>query len=104
MQLSYAFQSKLQIIEPFCPPAFHSGSLIAQLMMPLNLLLPIALSILLTIVSSAPAFDSKPFSHLLTQRQSTNATSPSENPQVDLGYERYQGFSNATAGLNYFLG
>ncbi|KAL8628171.1 hypothetical protein Q9189_006107 [Teloschistes chrysophthalmus] len=72
--------------------------------MPLNLLLPIALSILLTIVSSAPAFDSKPFSHLLTQRQSTNATSPSENPQVDLGYERYQGFSNATAGLNYFLG
>ncbi|KAL9576215.1 MAG: hypothetical protein Q9212_007288, partial [Teloschistes hypoglaucus] len=72
--------------------------------MPLYMLQTFALSILLTTVSSAPTFDPKPFSHLLIQCQDSNATSPSKTPQVDLGYERYQGFSNATAGLNYFLG
>ncbi|KAI4104941.1 MAG: hypothetical protein L6R37_002984 [Teloschistes peruensis] len=73
-------------------------------MMPLNTFLPFALSLLFSIVSSAPTFDPNPFSHLLIERQSTNATSSNSSPQVDLGYERYQGFSNATAGLNYFLG
>ncbi|KAL8664202.1 MAG: hypothetical protein Q9202_003280 [Teloschistes flavicans] len=65
---------------------------------------PVAWSILFTIVSSAPGFESKPFDQLLARRQSSNSTSSTAAPQVDLGYERYQGFANATSGLNYFLG
>ncbi|KAI4235596.1 MAG: hypothetical protein LQ352_008077 [Teloschistes flavicans] len=64
----------------------------------------VAWSILFTIVSSAPGFESRPFDQLLARRQSSNATSSTAAPQVDLGYERYQGFANATSGLNYFLG
>jgi hypothetical protein len=38
--------------------------------------------------------------------QATQAASSYNNsaPAVDLGYVKYQGYTNATAGINYFRG
>ncbi|TKA65178.1 hypothetical protein B0A55_09223 [Friedmanniomyces simplex] len=51
-------------------------------------------------VASPTSYNARPYVHT-AKRQSSNDSS---NLEVDLGYSVYQGFSNATAGLNVFQG
>lgn len=46
------------------------------------------------------AYDAQPFAKHLKARQSYNAS----GLEVDLGYARYQGYSNTTSNLNIFKG
>lgn len=52
-------------------------------------------------VASPAAYDRKPFAKASAKRQATYSGSSLE---VDLGYSVYQGFSNASAGLDVFKG
>lgn len=51
---------------------------------------------------SGLARDPKPYAAALHARQSSSGNSSSL--QVDLGYEVYNGYSNATSGLNIWKG
>ncbi|KAL8791238.1 MAG: hypothetical protein Q9213_000195 [Squamulea squamosa] len=61
------------------------------------------LSSLLSLVAASPAYNARPFESFVARRQTPSNTS-SENPQVDLGYERYQGVADPSTGLNTFKG
>lgn len=63
----------------------------------------IILPALAALASASPTYNPRPFDSLLTRRQAPDNTS-SVAPEVDLGYERYQGVVNASTGLNTFLG
>ncbi|KAL8769875.1 MAG: hypothetical protein Q9209_004313 [Squamulea sp. 1 TL-2023] len=67
-----------------------------------RLYLAISLS-LLSLVVASPAYNARPFDSFIARRQNPSNTS-SEAPQVDLGYERYQGVADASTGLNTFKG
>lgn len=61
------------------------------------------LALVSAIVFSSPTYDPQPLDSLLARRQSSNSSSTAA-PEVDLGYERYQGVANASLGLNIFRG
>ena len=52
-------------------------------------------------VTATNSYRARSLNSVLTQRQSAG---PPSNLVVDLGYERYQGVSNATTGLNDWFG
>ena len=52
---------------------------------------------------TAPAYGANPFVASLSKRQNQGQNG-SSNLQVDLGYEIYEGFANATTGLNIWRG
>ena len=53
--------------------------------------------------AATPSYNSKAFDHLLSERQST-VDQPSSNLVVDLGYARYMGVADASAGLHTWKG
>lgn len=71
-------------------------------MYPSQLLL-LSLIALVALASPSPAYNVRPFGHLLSKRQSTSASSTVEL-EVDLGYEQYQGVADDSTGLNTFRG
>ncbi|KAL8686394.1 MAG: hypothetical protein Q9218_007135 [Villophora microphyllina] len=71
--------------------------------MPFIRLASIAVVFYLALALCSPAYNARPFDQHLARRQSSTGTYSSA-PVVDLGYERYQGFSNVTLGLNIFQG
>ncbi|KAL9623697.1 MAG: hypothetical protein Q9204_007933 [Flavoplaca sp. TL-2023a] len=61
------------------------------------------LSLLASFPSAFPSYNARPFDSFLDRRQaSSNASSTA--PEVDLGYERYQGVADPSTGLNIFKG
>ncbi|KAL8698020.1 MAG: hypothetical protein Q9201_006798 [Fulgogasparrea decipioides] len=58
---------------------------------------------LFKIVSCSLIYNPRPFDTFLARRQSSEASS-SAAPEVDLGYERYQGVADPSTGLNTFKG
>ena len=52
-------------------------------------------------VSATNVYRARSLKSVLSERQSSG---PSQNLVIDLGYERYQGVSNATTGLNDWFG
>ncbi|KAL8669527.1 MAG: hypothetical protein Q9168_005887 [Polycauliona sp. 1 TL-2023] len=62
-----------------------------------------AISSVASLISAAPAYNARPFDSFLARRQAPSNTS-SAAPEVDLGYERYQGVADPTTGLNIFMG
>ncbi|KAI4282223.1 MAG: hypothetical protein L6R38_003087 [Xanthoria sp. 2 TBL-2021] len=61
------------------------------------------LSFLTSFISASPSYNARPFDSFLTRRQTPTNTSPTA-PEVDLGYERYQGVAEPSTGLNTFKG
>ncbi|KAL8753249.1 MAG: hypothetical protein Q9199_005181 [Rusavskia elegans] len=61
------------------------------------------LSFLTPFISASPSYNARPFDSFLTRRQTPTNTSLSA-PEVDLGYERYQGVADPSTGLNTFKG
>lgn len=57
--------------------------------------------LLLGALAAPPSYRARPFDHALRQRDDTPST---DNLQVDLGYEIYQGVNNAQTGLDEWLG
>lgn len=62
-----------------------------------------ALCAVLAVNGLAASFNNKPFDTFLSKRQNTD-TNKSSNLVVDLGYEQYQGVSNASTGLHTWKG
>lgn len=61
------------------------------------------LSSLAFFTSAFPSYNARPFDSFLDRRQApSNASSTA--PEVDLGYERYQGVADPSTGLNTFQG
>lgn len=61
------------------------------------------LSFLTSFISASPSYNARPFDSFLTRRQTPTNTSLTA-PEVDLGYERYQGVADPSTGLNTFKG
>ena len=64
-------------------------------------LLLIAYAALISSVPGTHAYQARSLNSVLNQRQYSG---PSQDLVVDLGYERYQGVSKATTGLNEWFG
>ena len=63
----------------------------------------ILFAFLASVTSITPQFNPRAFEHVAGKRHATENLD-SNNLVVDLGYERYQGFYNTSAGLNNWLG
>lgn len=55
-----------------------------------------------SLAASAAVPLAQPFEHVKTKRQSQNSSS--SGLEVDLGYEVYEGYNNATTSLNVWKG
>ena len=64
-------------------------------------LILMAYAAVISSVSATAAYQARSLDGVLQRRQSSV---PSQNLVVDLGYERYQGVSNTTTGLNDWFG